>query len=395
MLINLPDAQRIVRENDGFKTSVVEIDGHTVHDFGYRLPGYMDFMDPIPGSGLNALEMRGLTFVEKPNGEVERYLMLPKFHALNQTQGHMLKDVRGKRIVSCTEKLDGSLARFIPIGEETYARTKTSFNGPHAELANKLFQRDANLRDFVWNCHACDIAPIFELLAPSVQTIVIEYPEDRLRLIQMRNEVTGEIIDMTTNDDVETYGIETAEVPGITSIDDLIDLQRTERNVEGWVVRFEDGQLMKVKTTWFDDMHDFTFEKNNSMKKLVQLVANETFDDAISRLPDDYPGRDGFEASAAKVSAFINHVTRKVTDTVEANSGPLFDGDARKAFVAEHKGDPLISLYMQAFKDPTPDTVTRLVKAYVTGQAKKEADAEAFVSKLPDAEDNTSAFRAA
>ncbi len=75
-LPTLDQARRIVAGNAAFTTSSFETDGFRVHNFGYLLPGYMDFEDPVPGSGLQAHELRGLTFVEAADGSWTRHLML-------------------------------------------------------------------------------------------------------------------------------------------------------------------------------------------------------------------------------------------------------------------------------------------------------------------------------
>lgn len=381
-LPTLEQADAIVRGNMAFEKVVHEVMGRTVHHFGYLLPGYMDFERPLADRpDLKAHELRGLTFVEEADGSIRRHLMLGKFHALNQTAGHMLRDVERKRIVSCTEKLDGSLVRFIPVGGGLAARTKTSFSGPHAQLASKLLGADPALGAFVRDAHAEGLAPVFELLSPSWK-IVVPYGEERLRLIQMRDEATGDYIDLDGHPLVARHGIDTASVPDIRTVADLLDAQATARGIEGWVVRFEDGQLMKVKTRWYDDFHDFFFERNRTAKKVLAMVLNETMDDALASMDAADPARAEVEEANALLSAHVNGTVRAISEAVAAFRGDPADNAARKAFTTERRGDPLLGLYMQALKDPSARAVLALAKGHLGRDARREEDARGLLDRL-------------
>lgn len=390
-LPTLEQADAIVRGNPAFEKVVHEVLGRPVHHFGYLLPGYMDFEQPLADRPeLKAHELRGLTFVEEADGSVRRYLMLGKFHALNQTAGHMLRDVAGKRIVSCTEKLDGSLVRFIPVGDGLAARTKTSFSGPHARLAMALLDADQVLGAFVREAHAQGLAPVFELISPD-WTIVVPYAEERLRLIQMRDEATGAYIDLDGHPLVARHGVATAAVPGIRSVADLLDAQASARGIEGWVVRFEGGQMMKIKTRWYDDFHDWFFERNKSAKKMLAMVLNETMDDALAAMGPGDPSRAAAEEANALLSAYVNGIVREVSGAVASFEGDPSDNAARKAFTAARKGDPLLGLVMQALKDPSPRAVLALAKGHLGRDARREEDAQALLGRLRKERDNDTA----
>lgn len=391
LLPTLAEAHAIVAGNPAFTTRVHEVDGLRVHDFGYALPGYMDFERPLADRPeLKAYELRGLTFVERSDGTVSRHLMLAKFHALNQTTGSMLKDLAGKRIREVTEKLDGSLVRFIPLGNgKTVARTKSSFGGPHAHLAGSMYKSDPALSGFVNEAHAQGLAPIFELVSPTWK-IIVPYSEDRLRLIQIRDEANGEILDIAGHPLVVKYGIETAVVSGMETIDDLMRAQATAHGLEGWVARFDDNTMNKFKTVWYDDSHDFLFEKNGSDKKMLAMVINETMDDVMASMQPDDDRRPAAEEANRLFSNHINQTVRAVQSAVDGFAGSSEDGAARKAFTMAHKGDPLLGLYMQSLKDLSPQAVLALVKGHVQRDGKREDDASRLLAKLRQAELNVS-----
>lgn len=386
-LPNLDEAKRIVAHNEAFETASFERNGYQIHNFGYRLPGYMDFEDPIPGSGLQAHELRGLTFIEAPDGSVSRHLLLRKFHALNQTTGFMLKDMNNpnKAIVSCSEKLDGSVVRFISTGDELIARTKSSFSGPHARLAQEILEADTALKAFVQEAHQEGLAPIFEMICPEWK-IVVEYDSQELRLIQIRDEASGELVDIANHSLVQKHDIKTAILPGIKTMEQVIAYQETRKGVEGLVVLFADNTLMKCKTRWYDDFHDFFFEKQRTDKKMVNMVLNETMDDALASMASDDPARERAELVFNLVSHHVNHIADTITQAVNSFPGEPTDNEARKAFTMSHKGDPLLGLYMQALKNNTPRAVLDLAKNYVAGMAKREEDATKLIKRLDSQE---------
>jgi RNA ligase len=383
-LPNLDEALRIVASNEAFEASSFERNGYRIYNFGYRLPSYMDFEDPIPGSGLKAHELRGLTFIEAPDGSVSRHLLLRKFHALNQTTGFMLKDIidkPDKKIVSCSEKLDGSIVRFISIGNEILARTKSSFSGPHARLAQELMANTSGLRDFIHDAHQQGLAPIFEMIGPEWK-IVVEYDNTELRLIQMRDETTGELVDIANHPIMQKHDIQTSLVPGIRTMEQVMEYQETRKGVEGLVVLFSDNSLMKCKTRWYDDFHDFFFEKQRTDKKMVAMVLNETMDDALASMSNEDPVKEKAELVFNLVSHHVNQISDKITDAVSAFEGSTPDNDARKAFTMTHRGDPLLGLYMQALKNNSSRGILDLAKNYVGGMAKNEEGASKLIRKL-------------
>ena len=60
---------------------------------------------------------------------------------------------------------------------------------------------------------------------------------------------------------------------------------KDETGIEGVVVRFDDGQMFKIKTEWYVAIHkakeNILFEKN-----VIKLILEERLDDIIQELPD-------------------------------------------------------------------------------------------------------------
>ncbi|MDD3006785.1 MAG: RNA ligase [Candidatus Pacebacteria bacterium] len=100
------------------------------------------------------------------------------------------------------------------------------------------------------------IALLFELTAPD-NLVVLPYSETRLTLIKAREEETGRFISLSDLEPLTTeFGIDVVEEIQIANLSDLIDLAKAKEMFEGWVVQFSDGQLMKLKTTWYAGIHN-------------------------------------------------------------------------------------------------------------------------------------------
>lgn len=385
-LPSFEEAVFLTKKTTGFVHNFVDYDEtYRLHNFNYLMTetGFQMFENPIPGSNIKAYEMRGLTFVEDlKSKEIQRFIFLPKFYCLNQTIGHSLKDVLNKKIISCTSKLDGSAIRFIKVGNQIVARSKNSFFGPHVDIANRHLQNNDDLFSFVKEAIDYNLAPIFELVSPDLK-IVIEYPEEKLRLTQIRDEMTGEfIIDLNNHPLVKKYNIETACVPNINNVQQLIPMQKSVKGEEGWVVIFEDNQLMKVKTISYDDLHDFCWEHNTSDKKILEMILNETIDDAMSSIVDNDLREKVIEYSSL-VSDYINNLTKSCLDVINDYRSKNNDNNVGN-FIKSYDFKEYAGLYAQAFKLDDPKLICDLIRNLVKSSVKTNEKAESFINKLKD-----------
>lgn len=75
--------------------------------------------------------------------------------------------------------------------------------------------------------------------------------------------------------------------PGtVSSMESLKEITRNSENIEGWVLRFSDGHMVKIKTDWYVRIHK-TKDNLNFEKNIVDLIVNEKLDDAKSFMLDD------------------------------------------------------------------------------------------------------------
>jgi len=327
----------ICEKNDAFIHKVEEVWGYTVHVFSYGLASYGDFLKPLEDSDVRAFELRGITFVEGG----DRFLMLSKFFGLGQTDNWHYEDIKDKKIRGCQDKLDGSMCRFIRLPDgSVVAKTKMGFTNEQALMANKIYENNNRLRDFVDFSLDMKEAAIFELVSP-FNRIVVRYRNTELKLLQIRDEKTGYYkLHHKLKQYGEDFGILVVGEEKILPLDDYIGLQKKVTDKEGWVITFEDGQLLKIKTQWYLDLHHLLTEDLSREDYIIHATLNETIDDAIANLDKDDPMRDYITEISKKVVDYYNGIKKELLKLIYA-----YDGD-RKKFAIANKEHGYFSVMM-------------------------------------------------
>ena len=200
----------------------------------------------------NAWELRALTFVK--NGKNwERFLGIHKFFELNQAPGWMVEDLIDKKVIKVQEKIDGTLVQPILIDGKVYFKSKLRFDSFQAKRAQEIYENNKNLKNYIDKKLNEGKIPLFEYFSPRTQ-VVMDYKEERLVLIQLRNLKTGEY-DLNFEEEAKEYNIEFAPICEPKPLKDYLE----ERNVcvskEGWVMIFEDMKFVKVKTNEYLKRH--------------------------------------------------------------------------------------------------------------------------------------------
>ena len=156
------------------------------------------------------------------------------------------------------EKLDGSLGivyftrDYNESDDYTAPRvniaTRGSFNSDQAVYAkDKLFESyTLNLRNL-----KLDYTYLFEIIYPA-NRIVLDYKqEERLVMLGARNNATGEELDLDTiswSDKAKEFKFD--------NIQDILDhIKESEELIEGFVLKFEDGTRIKIKTADYLELH--------------------------------------------------------------------------------------------------------------------------------------------
>lgn len=251
---------------------VAEREFGTVINYVVSMADTFDMTGPDDLGGAIRRECRGIIFDQEGN------LMSRPFHKFfnisekEETQIHAI-DMSQPHVIM--EKMDGSMIRPIWLYSRLRLATKMGVTDIAIE-AEKLLSIDQwEWLEAVMNAGA---TPLFEYIAPT-NKIVIEYAEPKLILLAMRNNFTGNYYmpHQAPFEVVPMYG----SVDG--GLAEYIERARQQQGREGDIIRFADGQMLKIKNDWYVRIHK-TKDLIRAERNIADLIVNEQLDDVLPLL---------------------------------------------------------------------------------------------------------------
>lgn len=243
-------------------------------------------------------ECRGLIF-DKNGVLISR--PLHKFFNIGERQETMPEKVDLSQPHVILEKLDGSMVRPIPMDKAYRLGTKMGITDVSMQ-AELWLTTHRNYNQYIRWCIGHNVTPIFEWCSRK-QRIVIDYPEDRLVLIAVRYNHSGEYKPYhMLQTDAANYQLDLVKTyPGtVPNMEHLMQETHDMQGQEGWVIRFDDGHMLKLKGKTYVSIHrakDQILRENG----VLDLILDEKLDDVKAFLPDDDRHRlEEFEAKFYK-----------------------------------------------------------------------------------------------
>lgn len=229
-------------------------------------------------------ECRGLLF------DVDGRIMgrrLHKFFNVNERDETQLGRIDLSRPHVILDKLDGSM--ITPVYTPDGVRWGTKMGITSVSMGAEVHvSKNMTYHQMAVDCRELGLTPIFEWCSRS-QRIVVDYPEDQLVLIAIRDTITGayasydEMINTAHN-----YGIPVVKTRAgtVANMEHLMEETRGSEGIEGYIIRFDDGQMLKIKGDWYVRIHK-TKDNLALEKNVIDLLINEKMDDAKSFMLDD------------------------------------------------------------------------------------------------------------
>lgn len=361
-MINIPtyqDCVSICNQSDNqFYESQFTIGGYKISIFNYRYVTYKDFKK------FNAFELRGLTFVFNSDGSIyKRFLLMEKFFNLNENESTSLEIIKNKKIKSVYLKEDGSIINFIELPNgRILAKSKTSFDSEQAHIAQKLYDTNPKLNHFVNNSIKNNTNPIFELVGPK-NRIVVKYDITELILIRLRDNGSGDYIDIDTSDFNKPQRFS-------FSLMDMVNLKSELVNIEGWIVEFVDGQKIKIKTDWYLSLHKIFTDFSQREDHLISLILDEKIDDVLSVLDFGSESRLFVEKLISKTHNKINHIKSEINRLLSDYSGD------KKEFSMKHLKNEYFSVAVKSISNKNTD---QLIKEHIRKKTYRLSDAKKWL----------------
>ena len=295
-ITNISDVLPAIEGRDEFVVAVKE--GYTVINYNVMMADTFD---------CNVRrELRGIIF-DSETGEILRR-PFHKFFNVNEreeTQDHIVDLSRDHRIL---EKLDGSMiAPFVVNGEMIWGTKMgaTDVAKPVKEFVknNPVYQYIAKKWiELGWT-------PIFEWCSRK-QRIVLDYKEDQLILTAIRNMKTGEYCFYPYMKNhaaaIDIPVVRAFDMHAMNDMKAFLEYVRDLEDLEGFVVRFDDGHMLKLKCHWYLQIHKAK-EAILQDRNIVEIILNEKLDDVKAHLPAE--DRD-------RLTQFESELNRKINTTI-------------------------------------------------------------------------------
>lgn len=173
------------------------------------------------------------------------------------------------------EKMDGSLGILYWIDGKPYIATRGSFDSEQAQEANKILaQYDTSTLD-----RSCTY--LFEIIYPE-NRIVVDYGDQRalilLAIIETATGVERELIS-----DVFPVAVEHKEIDNLDSLK-MLD----QSNFEGFVIRYQSGFRVKVKTLEYLRLHKLITGITEKTILEDYLMVGRSVTELCENVPDEF-----------------------------------------------------------------------------------------------------------
>ena len=305
-----------------------------------------DTFPPVTDTATAILrECRGLIF-DTATGKVKSR-SFHKFFNYGEREENQNIDVSEPHFV--LTKLDGSMVRPLLIDGGIRWATKMGITDVSMQAETFAATRP-EYEHLARAMLSTGLTPIFEWMSRK-NRIVLDYPEDTLTLLAIRdNEFGFYLFRRTVVVTATKYDVPVVEaLSPISDLDAFVSDLKQQENQEGVVIAFESGHMVKIKTDWYLQLHRGK-DQISRERPLIGLILNDKLDDLLPLLTED---------DKKEVIAFADDIYTDLLDFSHAVCCVLYtarkDGMDRKTFAISTDGvysPPIRSACFHLFDEP-------------------------------------------
>lgn len=291
-------------DSETFYFQDFDLDGITYRIFNYRLSSYTEFLRP------GALECRGIMF-EVIADLPMRLASMPMEKFFNLHENPMTMDLDLTTVVGIEDKADGSLMSTYMHNNQLRLKSKGSLFSQQALDAMKWIDRAENA-EFKTLLHAyanLGITVNMEWVAP-FNRIVIGYLEPKLIILNLRAD-SGHYVEIPPDSTAAKYAVKKVDTHGLDLVAFVNQIPDMQDDIEGFILRLESGQRVKVKTKKYMSLHHAKDSINNP-RRLFEAVVDEGIDDLRSMFFEDKLAMQLIDEMQTKVSQIYNHMANLI-----------------------------------------------------------------------------------
>lgn len=247
-------------------------------------------------------ECRGITF-DKEGNIISR--TLHKFFNLGEKEAYHVDNIDFSRVKAIFPKLDGSMISSYLLDGKLTVKSKNSHLSDVAVKAQDFVDSRSEYVRFCTDLALRGLTPTFEFTSPN-NRIVVKYDETKLTLLQVRDNVSGaylDIAEVAKGYDIDVLASSYSDGDNFSA---LLKEIETMEGVEGFIVMFDDGDMVKIKTPWYIGLHhSVTFKR---YRDIARLVLNNTL--------DDFRGFLALQGYDAVCMDTIDYIEREILDEI-------------------------------------------------------------------------------
>jgi T4 RnlA family RNA ligase len=203
--------------------------------------------------------------------------------------------------------------------------------------------------------------------------IVLNYNKSNLILLKVRDNKTGEYIDV---ENFRGYGFDVVEnkTNVFENLDSILLWSETAINIEGCVVTFENNLMIKMKTKWYFDLHHL-IDSINREDYIIKMILNKNIDDAISNLDSvlDFELIQWIKEIEQKIFKYIKFKKNEILLLVNE-----FD-NSMKDFAIKNKYNKNFSLALSVLKGKD---IYDIINEYIFRETNKLGKAKKFLNNI-------------
>ena len=355
-----------------------ETEDYKVFSYKYRVNG----MFPSPNTGdpstdrFNAIlrECRGLTFSKDTGKVVAR--KYHKFMNLNEEVDTQLGNIDWANPHVILKKMDGSMITSVVKADGSIEYHTRLGLTPISKNIHNFVEAKPNYKLFANWANDNEKTTLFEWCSRK-NKIIIDYDVDSLILTAIRDNVTGEYLSVSETERIASqFGIPVVDTiqGSVTDVGGFINKVRGLTNEEGYVCRFDNGHMIKMKGTWYLGLHKVMAGLCNE-KDIVVMIIENRLDDVLPYLTDE--ARTEVERFNSEFFAAINRTIsslRVINDQVK-----LQIGNDTKKFATEivptlnlRSAEKAVLLSMWKGDDGI-ESVKRILRLYIGSQPRLDS----------------------
>ena len=224
-------------------------------------------------------ECRGIIFAQDDGRLLSR--PLHKFFNLNERPETFMAGVDLSQEHNILEKLDGSMCRPFETGGKIRWGSKAGLTFV-TDQVEEFVKEHSEYQDFANFLVEGRFTGIFEWCSRK-NRIVLDYPEDHLVLLAIRNNLNGGYISYEEMCGIvckfwPSVDIVEALHGSVRNIQHLSDKVSVQVGIEGFVISFQDGRKVKLKTEEYRLLHK-SKESLCHEKNVIEILASDKADD--------------------------------------------------------------------------------------------------------------------